>query len=383
MKYHLYRRPNKKTGAFWMDVRIEGVRYREPLGTRDRGEAGELMHKRIEQLKTKAPDPEKRSASFGVFDIKAATQAYIKQRRGKVSARMIAYWTEQSRPLERHFGDLKLKRITVEHLIEYQNVRLDTGKAPKTINGELSVLRQLLKHAKLWYRFEDYEPIANTKPPVGKALTEEEQARLFDVAQSRSDWLYAYTAAVLGAYCGMRSCEIKALQWKDVDLVAGVLNIRRSKTPAGWRSPTLNSVCRQTLAQLRDKTRLVNATEPDHFVFPWHGREQKIDPTRPITSWRSAWRSIRNKAARNDEGEVIYSGLQTIRFHDLRHTAVTTMAEKGLPEQTIMAQVGHVSPQMLKTYSHIRRQALNLAAAALEPSFMRTSTPTADAELIN
>ena len=181
----------------------------------------------------------------------------------------------------------------------------------------------------------------------------------------------------------MRSCEIRALQWKDVDLVTGLLDIRRSKTPAGWRSPTLNSVCRQTLAQLRVKARLINATEPDHFVFPWHGREQKIDPTRAITSWRSAWRSIRHKASMNDEGQVIYPGLQTIRFHDLRHTAVTTMAEKGLPEQTIMAQVGHVSPQMLKTYSHIRRQALNLAAAAIEPSFMRTSTPTGDAELIN
>jgi hypothetical protein len=39
--------------------------------------------------------------------------------------------------------------------------------------------------------------------------------------------------------------------------------------------------------------------------------------------------------------------------------------------------------QMLKTYSHIRRQALNVAAAALEPSFLRASTLTADAELIN
>ena len=144
-----------------------------------------------------------------------------------------------------------------------------------------------------------------------------------------------------------------------------------------------HSVCRKTLAQVRDKAQLINATEPEHFVFPWHGREQKIDPTRAITSWRSAWRSIRNKAARDDEGEVIYPGLQTVRFDDLRHTAVTTMAEKGLPEQTIMAQVGHVSPQMLETYSHIRRQALNLAAAAREPSFLRPSTPMADEELIN
>jgi hypothetical protein len=96
---------------------------------------------------------------------------------------------------------------------------------------------------------------------------------------------------------------------EHIDLVAGVLDIRRVKTPAGWRSPTLNSVCKRVLTQLRDKARPINATEPDHFVFPWHGREQKRDPRRAITSWRSAWRSIRNKAARDDEGEVIYPRL--------------------------------------------------------------------------
>jgi integrase len=381
MIYHLYRRP-KKNGPFWMDLRIDSTRYREPLGTRDRGEAHDLMQKRIEQLKTKAPDPEKRTVSFGVLDIKNAVQAYIKQRRGKVSPRMVAYWTEQARPLAKHFGELKLKRITVDHLTEYQHARLDAGRAPKTINGEISVLRQLLKHAKLWYRFEDYEPVSNTKPPVGRALTEDEQARLFVLAQSRSSWLYAYTAAVLGSYCGMRPCEIKALQWKDVDFASSVLEIRRSKTPAGWRSPTLNTVCKDTLAQLHAKAVLINAADSEHFVFPWHGRERTIDPTKPITSWRSAWRSIRRRAARNDEGEVIYPGLEGVRFYDLRHTAVTTLAEKGVPDLTIMAQVGHVSPQMLKTYSHIRRQALNVAAAALEPAFLKPSTP-AEVELVN
>lgn len=381
MIYHLYRRP-KKNGAFWMDLRVNGCRYREPLGTRDRSEAGELMLKRVEQLKKKAPDPAKRSASFGSMDIKTAIEAYSKERRAQVSPRMVSYWKEQARPLEKHFGGLKLKRLTVEHLTEYQNARLNEGKAPKTINGEVSVLRQLLKHAKLWYRFEDYKPIRNHKPPVGRALTEAEQARLFEVAQSRSDWLYAYTASVLGAFCGMRACEIKALQWKDVDFDAGVLDIRRSKTPAGWRSPTLNSVCSETLSQLHDKARLINATDPDHYVFPWHGRQQKIDPTRPITSWRSAWRSIRKKAARSEQGDVIYPNLQAVRFHDLRHTAVTTMAEKGVPEQTIMAQVGHVSPQMMKTYSHVRRLALNAAADALEPAFMKQPV-TQEAEMIN
>jgi integrase len=92
----------------------------------------------------------------------------------------------------------------------------------------------------------------------------------------------------------------------------------------------------------------------------------------------------RNARTTDDAGETLYPALQDVSFHDLRHTAVTTMAEKGLPEQTIMAQVGHISPQMMKTYSHVRRLALNAAAAALEPSFIINSTPVEiEAGLLN
>lgn len=48
---------------------------------------------------------------------------------------------------------------------------------------------------------------------------------------------------------------------------------------------------------------------------------------------------------------------------------LTRLAEKGQPEWVIQAQIGHVSPAMMRTYSHIRRKALDEAAAALEPSF--------------
>jgi hypothetical protein len=50
-----------------------------------------------------------------------------------------------------------------------------------------------------------------------------------------------------------------------------------------------------------------------------------------------------------------------------------------------MAQVGHISAEMMKTYSHIRRQALNLAAAALEPNFPAAQNPhdAIQVELVN
>jgi len=177
----------------------------------------------------------------------------------------------------------------------------------------------------------------------------------------------------------MRGCEIKKLTWKDVDFATSVLDIRHSKTPAGWRAPTLNTVCKDTLAALQAKAVLINAIGPDHYLFPSQVK-RKIDASRPVTSWRSAWRSLRSKAARNDEGEITYPALDTLRFHDLRHTAVTVMAEAGLPDATIMAQVGHISPQMLKTYSHVRRLALNAAAAALEPTYIK---PQIQVELVN
>jgi integrase len=96
------------------------------------------------------------------------------------------------------------------------------------------VLRQILKRARLWYRFEDeYKPLRNRKPPVGRALTAQHQQRLFDVARTKPQWLFAYVAATLSFYCGMRACEIKPLRWEHIDFVNRLLHVRRSKTPAG------------------------------------------------------------------------------------------------------------------------------------------------------
>ena len=49
------------------------------------------------------------------------------------------------------------------------------------------------------------------------------------------------------------------------------------------------------------------------------------------------------------------------------YTALTRLAENGQPDWVIQAQLGHVSPAMMKTYSHVRRKALDEAASALEP----------------
>jgi integrase len=355
----------KRGDWYWMDARVHGHRYREPLGTTDWREAKRLERERVDQLQTKASVPSAASLTYAAMDVSAAITAYADERRAQVSTRMRAYWLENARPLKTFFGDAKLRQIAPAQLAAYQNARTEAGRAPKTINGELSVLRQVLKRAKLWYRFDDdYTTLRNRKPPVGRALTAEEQSRLFDVARTKPAWLFACVAATLSFYCGLRACEIKALRWQDVELANRLLHVRRSKTPAGWRAPTLNATCLSVLQELHDTSNKLGFTQPTHFVFPWHGRNKQLDPTKAMTSWRSAWRSLRRAA-----------GLTEVRFHDGRHTAITTLAEKGLPDWVIQAQVGHVAPEMMKTYSHIRRQALNQAADALEPASVVSAPP--------
>jgi len=282
---------------------------------------------------------------------------------------MVAWWRENGVPLSAFFGDKPLRKIAVADLTVYQNARRDLGRAPKTINGELSVVRQLPKHAKLWYRFaEEYKPLRNTRPPAGQALTNDAQARLFDVAKSKPAWIFAYVAATLDFFCGLRACEIKALQWKHISFEERRLSVRRSKTPAGWRDPSLNEACLEALRELHTRAKELGFTDPEHFLFVWHGRNKNLDPSRPMSSWRTAWRSLRQAA-----------GLTHVRFHDGRHTALTRLAEKGVPDWVIRAQFGHVSPAMMAIYSHVRRKALNEAAAALEPEAVPSPAPTESA----
>jgi integrase len=241
----------KRGRQYWIDAVVNGQRYREPLDTTDVREARRREKTRIVELVSRPIDPARRRQAYGSLTVSDAIARYAEDRRAQVSRRMRKYWIENSRRLAEFFGERKLREITIDDVVAYQNARIDAGRAPKTVNGELSVLRQVLRHARLWYRFdEDYQALRNTKAPVGQALTDEEQQRLVATARSRPEWLFAYVAAALSFYCGLRACEIKGLQWQHVDWRHGRIQIRRSKTPAAWRDPSLNEACRRALREL-------------------------------------------------------------------------------------------------------------------------------------
>ena len=67
------------------------------------------------------------------------------------------------------------------------------------------------------------------------------------------------------------------------------------------------------------------------------------------------------------------AGLPWLRIHDLRHTAITRMAEAGVPIPVIMGVAGHMSVQMHNHYT-----AVSLVAKwhAVQTTMLETFTPT-------
>jgi integrase len=65
---------------------------------------------------------------------------------------------------------------------------------------------------------------------------------------------------------------------------------------------------------------------------------------------------------------MLLAGLAGFRFHDLRHCAITPLAESGAADSTIMAIAGHVSRKMLERYSHVRMEAKRTAMETLAKS---------------
>src|SRR5215470_16612436 len=157
----------------------------------------------------------------------------------------------------------------------------------------------------------------------------------------------------------MRKDEIRLLRWEQIDLGKRTLTVGRSKTEAGaGRLITLNLPAFQALLRWAGR---FPSVKPGDYVFPWCENRQ-VDPTRPTKGWRTAWRNALKRA-----------GFKC-RFHDLRHTTTTKLAEGQASDPAIMSMAGHVSKEMMERYSHIRteakRRALDAIAQAPAPSVL-------------
>lgn len=354
----LYRRSD----TWWFKFKYAGRTYRESAGTSNEQLALKIERKRHREIEEKTHGIKRASppvlfsiASKGWLELKEPTWA----KKTHVNASL------DVGHLKKHFGPMLLTDITDKDIANYITTRRTEKAADKTIRNELGTLRGILKRHKLWSQLKD----DGVRLPKGKdeetgiALSiEQEAALLAACASSRSRSLLPVVTLALST--GMRHDEMRLLRWKQVDFVNEAVKVGRSKTEHGaGRSVPLNA---RGLKALQDWSQQFSDRKPSHHVFPsekvgFSGNDEipevfDTDPTKAITSWKTAW-----KTAKRD------SGVQC-RFHDLRHTTVTRLLERGQPFAVIAEIMGWsaaTAVRMAKRYGHIGPSAKKAAMAAL------------------
>lgn len=153
----------------------------------------------------------------------------------------------------------------------------------------------------------------------------------------------------LAAWCGLRFGEIVELRRSDVDLVAGTVSITRSATRAAGGmvvGPPKTRAGRRVVAIPPHVLPTIAAHLEQHAAS---GERALLFPLSPSgtahldhgSSFGNPWRKAR--AA---------TGVPDLRFHDLRHTALTMAAQAGATTAELARRAGHSSLAAVAIYQH-------------------------------
>ncbi len=273
-------------------------------------------------------------------------------------------------------GNIQLKQLQPAAIQHYYGQACAT-LSRRTVHHQHRVLSQSLKYAvRQGYLGRNPCDMVDAPSPKGKkmrTLTPGEVEILLETAAPSLYYPVIYTAL----NSGMRQAELLGLRWRDVDLTLlsisvsqvlykrrGVCEFKEPKTSHSRRrvamTPKLAIYLREVLQDQQDLFQSLGRRHTDDdLVFNVAGKP--IDPNVLSHAF--------TRLARQ-------SGLEGVRFHDLRHTFASLMLMLGAKPKVISEALGHASVAFtMDTYSHIisgmQEEAMALLDTALPAGVSR------------
>jgi integrase len=266
-------------------------------------------------------------------------------------------------------GHKKLKVLAPNHVQYFYQQKLDAGLAPGTVRLMHGVLHRALEQAVKWGAVPRNVCKATTPPRPNpgeiRPLDAEQARRILEASrENRLEALY-----VIAVTAGLRIGELLGLKWTDIDLDAGTLRLRRTRSQART-GPTFT-------APKNGKGRSIRLTQRAVEALRAHKAAQNAERLKLGELWTdndlvfctTAGRPLdfRNLATASFKPLLKKAGLPDIRFHDLRHTCATLLLSRGHHPKLVQELLGHASVAMtLDRYSHVLPGMGDQTAAAME-----------------
>ena len=255
------------------------------------------------------------------------------------------YYLQAVANFARHFGRSPDK-LGLNELRSYQAYLLrDRKLAVGTVVGLVAALRFFFN--KTLKRHLPPTDIPYPKHPrrLPAVLTVEEVARLIDSARNLLD----RTLLMVLYSTGMRNCELRHLQVKDIDSKSMLIHIQRGKGGRDRYVP----LSPKLLETLREYGRWM---KPKTWLFPGTLHNWRAD--KPLTP-KVVWDACQFAARRAGIKKRVYA-------HLLRHSYATHLLEAGADLRTIQLLLGHVRLEHTAVYLHLSRRHLQAFPSPLD-----------------
>jgi integrase len=231
------------------------------------------------------------------------------------------------------YGQLKVLDLSALHIREWRD-RLASNHKPAGVNRKMAVVRSMWN----WGRAARLIPADRMWPTRimmkgargrTRFLDDAELARLLAAAEPDAVMAALVTVALS---TGMRRGELLRMEWADVDLQKQFVTIHTTKTDRP-RSVYLAPAAVDSLKRMR--TGKVTAIRGP----VWLNGDGK-----PLDEWAMGkrWRRIRTAAK-----------LADFKFHDLRHSCASWLAQSGASLYQIGSVLGHTNPSTTQRYAHL------------------------------
>jgi integrase len=245
-------------------------------------------------------------------------------------------WTVKR--LQPYFSGRVLNDLKRSDVRGYIAARTAAGVKGSTINRELGLLSSALNRARLDWDWEIPNPAQGMRErePEGRKvfLTRDQFDTLLVTASGQKRAPYLADLIIVAVMTGCRKGELLGLEWSRVNLAANVIVLRGSDTKAG-------------------KSRLVpiNEAAKDALQRRLQFRQKHCPEASSVFCGPDGKRMVAVKASYRAACEA--SGLRGLRFHDLRHTCGSWLAQAGVPSSHIAAVLGHSTVRMTERYAHL------------------------------
>ena len=245
------------------------------------------------------------------------------------------------------FGRFLLPEITVVEIERFKAEVLARGLKAKSINNFLCILHKCLVTAVEWGEIATVPRIRmlRTTLPSFRFLSTAESEKLIATA-APGVWRTMIRTALR---TGLRFSELAGLEWQDVDLDRGFLCVRRAVVHGHVGSTKSNRV--RYVGLTSDlSTELRGMQRRSGPVFLHEGERVNYDV-----------------AVGCLERTCRCAKIPIARWHVLRHTFASELAQRGASLQAIQQLLGHSTVLMTQRYAHLTPDVLRRAVALLEP----------------